>query len=1275
LRTWQVLLLILALSVFISTSAGKVSNRTDTPTTAPNNSKILSDEINSTAAHLFWLDVYEQPLQDGNIYMSSSELSPILDTGAKISRIIYSPDGKLLWFLVEADAGQVQDLSKLPMVQAISLASNETWKWWLRDWRTETKIDPLLNMTVERIARDSPGIGVRTLIHYATSGEHLSKQKAISSVATSVESLGGEVLRTGLADYVLAKVPGTILPRLFENRLITTLEGDDVVLIRGESSEGASSFSCSDQVIMIIFSTAPVSMFLCFLLKSRRIKSALLVSLVAISFVGVYNLSQAQALNVSNPAIRANVSGYTGNGVVVAVIDTGVDYTNPFLQGAIIDNVDMTGSNDPMDYSGHGTHVAGIIASGSSLYPGIAPGASLINVKVNLELGTLEDGIQWCIDHQSAWNIRIIELSLGTAEQSSDGTDPLSMKADDAVEAGMSVVVAVNDHGGMGNPEQAFNVIAVGAANDNNTTDVNQFTLASYSSHGPTADGRPKPDVLAPGDRTDSPLVGIWSTRSSAANSSAYEATDGNYGRMSGTSQAAPHVSGTIALMLQANPSLTPAQAKAILRQTARLNSLLIGLGVNNRGYGVIDAASAAQLGQDVSNIQWNQMFDYWSVTTPNRACANFAYDYLTFTVDGPSYTFGIPMRFVTYHYRGPLGIGNTDYELVFQMSSQHVWINNVYYNLGGDIQKYLFTGPRVYLKADGMVELRAWYQIGSVKIKYDWLMGVDQVVPTLTFYGASSWKTLIYVDTDVWGTANYAYIPSTSETVLVERKMTSMTNVDVRHLGKTEHVEIDPLYYGNPAAWILREGYYGNNPDDSSVMNSEYAYNRDIALYYQETNDVGWNDAKIWICRGTGTLPAPNPTQNDGGIGGDAGNSYSTASSISPGWSKLGILCNSDPTDTNDYYKFSVTSGQTIFVTMTPPVGIDFNLELYDPYGTLKAHSYNGAGSTDTVIFTAGSGGNWVARIYIFIREGQYSFGVSVSSGGGGCPYIAAWNGTRYVQDNNILPNSETSAGHDVQDYYKVEQQLVPIYTRQAYSVYSLKISEFEHEHDYFDQVSLLAVDHASDISVAVTPTGDILTYKNPDPPTSAISNDGVDVLGLLSSVDGSYYQGYDGSYVTLAFEGMNFSVGAKLVIRSEDPQLKSPVLVEVLNATGQWNTVVAFHTRSDWATDIINLTGCLPASEGNLKVRLCFVSYDRIDYVGLDRTPQASMQVQTASLLIALSSSQGDVTRLLQTDDGKYAELVPGQQIWLSFLLRLSQNIERTFILCADGHYETIN
>ena len=134
---------------------------------------------------------------------------------------------------------------------------------------------------------------------------------------------------------------------------------------------------------------------------------------------------------------------------------------------------------------------------------------------------------------------------------------------------------------------------------------------------------------------------------------------------------------------------------------------------------------------------------------------------------------------------------------------------------------------------------------------------------------------------------------------------------------------------------------------------------------------------------------------------------------------------------------------------------------------------------------------------VYTQYGRGNYTLTLSIlSGGGGGCPYVYAWNGTQYIPDNNILPQSESpqNQGVDVEDYYKLELPLVP-----KKGKYSILIGEFEQEHSYLDKIVLLAVDHDPDTYITVTPEGRILTYKEAVPPISVTDKNGSDVLWLL--------------------------------------------------------------------------------------------------------------------------------------------------------------------------------
>jgi len=284
------------------------------------------------------------------------------------------------------------------------------------------------------------------------------------------------------------------------------------------------------------------------------------------------------------------------------------------------------------------------------------------------------------------------------------------------------------------------------------------------------------------------------------------------------------------------------------------------------------------------------------------------------------------------------------------------------------------------------------------------------------------------------------------------------------------------------------------------------------------------------------------------------------------------------------------------------------------------------------------------------------------------GCPFVYVWNGIQYVIDNNLLSASETSEGIDVEDYYRLEQTLVP-----QEGKYSLMIKEFEQEHSYFDQVKLVAVDHEFGVHVAVSPAGEFLTYKNPHAPFLAVDGDGNSCLDVLNEIDGEYYEGHNGDHVVLDFANLDVSKGAKLVLVTDLPplMLKWSVHIQTYDSEGEWTTVAEVHPRVNWATQIIDLSDCLPSAGKELKVRLYFTADHKIDYVGLDLSKQADIKVRYATLVSSTHSKDGNMKLQLLRSDGVYAELLPGEHIRLAFTLPKNPKDARTLIIYAKGHY----
>lgn len=321
------------------------------------------------------------------------------------------------------------------------------------------------------------------------------------------------------------------------------------------------------------------------------------------------------------------------------------------------------------------------------------------------------------------------------------------------------------------------------------------------------------------------------------------------------------------------------------------------------------------------------------------------------------------------------------------------------------------------------------------------------------------------------------------------------------------------------------------------------------------------------------------------------------------------------------------------------------------------------------TFVFPVPEGiGMYIATAGVTFYVGEYAGG-----GGGGCPYVSTWDGSKYLLDNNVLPRAEFSRGADVEDYYKLERMLVP-----KNGKFSLLLSEFEKEHSYIDQVKLIAVDHESDVNIAVTSHGEILTYRNPTAPISAVENYGNNRLSEISFIDGNisdpstYFYGFPGDYLILNFGQIN-SENAKLIIRDDMKKMDECILVQVKDGNSNWQTVEVLTPRAYWSIEAVNLAAYVVKGQ-DFMVRLYWKNPHRIDYVGLDTTKQDDYQIRYANIVSATHSTDGDVRALLIESDNRYTELVPDQQIQLTFTLPQNTKQARTYILYTKGHYTNL-
>ena len=314
--------------------------------------------------------------------------------------------------------------------------------------------------------------------------------------------------------------------------------------------------------------------------------------------------------------------GYTGRGVGVAVIDSGIDGLHPGVSypDVTVQNVRPVGFKDvgtgtpvwsaavedlPVTdvTSGHGSHVAGIIAgrgTASGQYRGVAPGAHLIGLGASdgLEMLTILQSYDWILAHADEYDIRVINNSWAHAEPQVPYLDEhaLDVASKAATDAGLVVVFGAGNAGKGGD---VFNnyarndwVVSVGSVNKNGVPST--FSSRGNATHHAT--------VVAPGEY----IASVRATAGviSQANATPFDLTEPTAPRMvpvdqwpyytvkTGTSMAAPHVSGIVALMLEANPALTPAQVRQILAGTA---TAVPGCAVEDCGAGMANALAAVR--------------------------------------------------------------------------------------------------------------------------------------------------------------------------------------------------------------------------------------------------------------------------------------------------------------------------------------------------------------------------------------------------------------------------------------------------------------------------------------------------------------------------------------------------------------------------------------------------------------------------------------------------------------------------------------------------------
>ncbi|MGN9841011.1 S8 family peptidase [Nonomuraea sp. H19] len=386
-------------------------------------------------------------------------------------------------------------------------------------------------------------------------------------------------------------------------------------------------------------------------------------------------------------APQAWASGLTGEGVKVAVLDTGIDAAHPDVAGRIAATADFSTEDSAQDGHGHGTHVASTIAGDGDRYTGVAPKASLLVAKVLNDYGSgyesdVISGMQWAVAQQA----RVINMSLGGCCPGPDNPIDQALNKLSGESGALFVVAAGNDGASrtIGSPGTSAAALTVGAVDGGDKT-------AAFSSRGPTAgDYSLKPDIAAPG-------VDITAAR--AQGTSMGTPADDTHTSASGTSMATPHVAGAAALLAGQHPDWTNAQLKAALTSTAQDT----GAGAYEQGAGRLDVARAVK-----QQVRAESSLDFGFLAAPQNGPVTKT---LTYTNDGDQPVTLTLSTGITAHRGGDLpdrtlsldkdtvtvpAHGSAPVTVTFDPSGPDTWYEGYVRAASGDIQVSTAVGAFV---------------------------------------------------------------------------------------------------------------------------------------------------------------------------------------------------------------------------------------------------------------------------------------------------------------------------------------------------------------------------------------------------------------------------------------------------------------------------------------------------------------------------------------------------------------------------------------------------
>jgi len=286
----------------------------------------------------------------------------------------------------------------------------------------------------------------------------------------------------------------------------------------------------------------------------------------------------------------------------------------------------------------------------------------------------------------------------------------------------------------------------------------------------------------------------------------------------------------------------------------------------------------------------------------------------------------------------------------------------------------------------------------------------------------------------------------------------------------------------------------------------------------------------------------------------------------------------------------------------------------------------------------------------------------------GGGCPYVLSWDGSEYVIENNILPQSEDYFWPViVEDYYVLQHAI-------SSSSIKVKIVEFEREKSFIYSVSMYSIVHPKEYYVTVDSRGKVL-FWTPfaiKTPSLALNDKGEKITGYLKWVDELAYEGRKGESIIVTFRNITNRDNLKLIIRADLKTIFS-LKMYVLSITGKWIYITTIHPRELWAFHGVDLApyGDILTPD-NITIKIVFTSRHKIDFVGLDTAPAPNYDIRELPLVKAWHSRFKNVKSRLSSNK-KPVIIIPGDELYLEFSNTEYGNLTHTvtYVLKIRGWY----